>query len=227
MKKLVTILTLFCCFSIIMHAQRKTGTYGLQVETGYGFKFGGESFGYSPSGSEYGEGGYGGGSYWDLSHEGWNIAVSPGYHVTDKLFAGAGVGLYNYSGSITSELMDLKSSFLSIPIYAHGMWKFKGSQEPSFFVSLKAGYGIISKSMYPVKGVAELESIESTFSGGLYASPSIGFMYPINNIHSISLLVSYDIQQYKEEREDKATNIMIGKNDDSIYTLGVKIGWAF
>ena len=227
MKKLFTILILSCCFSIVTQAQSKTGKFGMQVEAGYGFKFGGESFGYSSGGSGYGEGGYGGGSHWDLSHKGWNIALSPGYHVTDKLFAGVGVGLYNYSASITSEVMDLESSFLSIPIYAHGMWKFNGSQKPSFFVSLKAGYGIISKKMYPVKGVAELEKIESRFSGGLYVSPSIGYMYPINNKNSLSLSVSYDVQQYKEEREDKAKNIMMREKDKTNSTIAVKLGWAF
>ncbi|NLA63927.1 MAG: hypothetical protein GX857_12080, partial [Bacteroidales bacterium] len=120
MKKLFTILTLFCCLSIATQAQSKAGTFGLQVETGYGFKFGGESFGYSPEGSGYGGSG-GESSYWDLSHEGWNIAVSPGYHDTDKLFACVGIGLYNYSSSITAEEMDLERSFLSIPIYAYGM----------------------------------------------------------------------------------------------------------
>ena len=226
MKKLFTILTLFCCFSIASQAQSKTGTYGLQVETGYGFNLGGYSFGYSSGGSGYGGSGAES-SHWDLSHEGWNIAVSPGYHVTDKLFAGVGVGLYNYSASITSEVMDLESSFLSIPIYAHGMWKFNGSQKPSFFVSLKAGYGIISKNMYPVKGIAGLEKIESRFSGGLYVSPSIGYMYPINNKNSLSLSVSYDVQQYKEEREDKATSVMMGEKDKTNSTIAVKLGWAF
>lgn len=226
MKKLFTILTLFCCFSIASQAQSKTGTYGLQVETGYGFNLGGYSFGYSSGGSGYGGSGAES-SHWDLSHEGWNIAVSPGYHVTDKLFAGVGVGLYNYSASITSEVMDLESSFLSIPIYAHGMWKFNGSQKPSFFVSLKAGYGIISKNMYPVKGIAGLEKIESRFSGGLYVSPSIGYMYPINNKNSLSLSVSYDVQQYKEDREDKATNVMMGEKDKTNSTIAVKVGWAF
>lgn len=226
MKKLFTILTLFCCISIATEAQSKAGTYGLQVETGYGFKFGGESFGFSPSGSAYGGSGAGS-SHWDLSHEGWNIAVSPGYHVTDKLFAGVGVGLYNYSASITSEVMDLESSFLSIPIYAHGVWNFNGNQKPSFFVSLKAGYGIISKKLYPVKGIAGLEKIESRFSGGLYVSPSIGYMYPINNKNSLSLSVSYDVQQYKEDREDKAINVMMEEKDKTNSTIAVKIGWAF
>ena len=226
MKKFYVQLVLLCVFSIASQAQNKTGTFGLQVETGYGFNFGGYSFGYSPDGSGYGGSG-GQIAHWDVSHEGWNIAVSPGYHVTDKLFAGAGVGLYNYSGSITTDLIDLKSSFLSIPIYAHGMWKFRGSQKPSLFVSLKAGYGIISKNMYPIKGIADLEKIESRYTGGLYVSPSIGFMYPINNKNSLSVSVTYDVQKYKEERENKATSIMMGKEDKSNYTIGVKIGWAF
>lgn len=39
MKKLFTLLPLFCCFSIATHAQSKSGTYGLQVESGYAFIF--------------------------------------------------------------------------------------------------------------------------------------------------------------------------------------------
>ena len=75
--------------------------------------------------------------------------------------------------------------------------------------------------------LAELEKIESSFSGGLYVSPSIGFMYPINNKNSLSLSVSYDVQQYKEEREDKATNVMMGEKDKTNNTIGVKLGWVF
>ena len=77
MKKLFTILTLICCFTIATQAQSKSGTFGLQVETGYTFEL---KFNDNRK----------------ANHEGWNIALSPGYHVTDKLFVGAGVALYDY-----------------------------------------------------------------------------------------------------------------------------------
>ena len=52
-------------------------------------------------------------------------------------------------------------------------------------------------------------------------------MYPINNINSLSLSVSYDVQQYKEEREDNATSVMMGEKDKTNSTIAVKLGWAF
>lgn len=219
MKKLFTILTLFCCFSIATQAQSKTGTFGLQVEAGYAFIFSGATRPRSIDGK---------------LDKAWSIAVSPGYHVTDKLFAGIGVGLYEYgynynevSEKYSDGMLDLKSNFLAIPIYAHGMWKFKGSDKPSFFVSLKAGYGIISKSVYPMKGVSELQDVESHYSGGLYVSPSIGFMYPLNNKNSLSLSVSYELQQNKEELVDTRIDRPMGKENRDNYTLAAKIGWAF
>lgn len=177
MNKLLTLLILLCCFSIATQAQNKTGTYGLQVEAGYAFAFSGATRPRAIDGE---------------IDKAWSIAVSPGYHVTDKLFAGVGVGLYEYgynynevSEKYGDGTQNLKSSFLAIPIYAHGMWKFKGDDKPSFFVSLKAGYGIISKSMYPMKGISVLQDYKSNYSGGLFVSPSIGFMYPI--IKTVSL----------------------------------------
>ena len=219
MKKLFTLFTLFCCFSIATQAQSKTGTFGLQVEAGYAFIFSGTTRPRSIDGE---------------LDKAWSIAVSPGYHVTDKLFAGVGVGLYEY-GYNYNELaepdpkgkLDFKSSFLAIPIYAHGMWKFSGNDKPSFFVSLKAGYGIISKSMYPMRGIGGLQDYESHYSGGLYVSPSIGFMYPINSKNSFSLSISYELQQNKEELVDTRIDKPMGKEDRDNYTLAVKIGWAF
>jgi len=216
MKKLFTILTLFCCFSIATQAQSKAGTFGLQVETGYAFNIAEDN-------------------YPDMNYHAWNIAVSPGYYVTDKLFVGAGIALYDYrSNEVTSSvhgsqsgMIKVNSSFVSIPVYAHGLWKFRAGAKPSWFVSLKAGYGIISKSMYPIKGIADLEKIESHYSGGLYLSPSIGYMYPINSKNAISLSVSYDLQKYTEERDYKTETKRVDKTDNNNSTIAVKIGWAF
>ncbi|MGV8963960.1 MAG: outer membrane beta-barrel protein [Candidatus Saccharimonadaceae bacterium] len=215
MKRLYTLLALFCCFSIAINAQSKSGTFELHVEAGYAFIF---SEATRPKAID------------GQLDKAWSIAVSPGYHVTDKLFAGVGVGLYNYGfnyNELSEGMLDLQSNFLSIPIYAHGMWKFRGNDKPSFFVSLKAGYGIISKSMYPMRGIGGLEDYESHYSGGLYVSPSIGFICPINNKNSLSLSVSYELQQNKEELVDTRIGSPKGIEDRDNYTLAVKIGWAF
>src|SRR5690554_5407510 len=118
MKKLFTILTLICCFSIATQAQRKKRTFGMQVEAGHTFELK-----FNDSRKAY--------------HEGWNIALSPGYHVTDKLFVGAGMALYDYRYSEkgipmygSDKLIDIKNSFLSAPIYAHGLWKFGDGGKP-------------------------------------------------------------------------------------------------
>ncbi len=218
MKKLFTPLILLYCFSIATQAQSKKGTYGLQVEAGYAFVFSGATRPKAIDGE---------------LDKAWSISVSPGYHVTEKLFAGVGVGLYKYgynynevSEKYGDGTLDLKSNFFAIPIYAHGMWKFRGSDKPSFFVSLKAGYGIISKSMYPMRGIGDLQDYENHYSGGLYVSPSIGFIYPLNYKNSLSLAVSYELQQNKEELI-KRMGIPMGKEDRDNYTLALKVGWAF
>lgn len=219
MKKLFTLLILICSLTIATKAQSKAGTFGLQAEAGYAFIFSGASRPRAIDGE---------------LDKAWSITVSPGYHVTDKLFAGVGVGLYEYgynynevSEKYGDGMLDLKSNFLAIPLYAHGMWKFRGSDKPSIFVSLKAGYGIISKSMYPMKGIGGLEDYESHYSGGLYVSPSIGFICPLNYKNSLSLSVSYELQQNKEELVDTRIGAPMGKEDRDNYTLAVKIGWGF
>lgn len=219
MNKLFILLIILCCFSIATEAQSKKETFGLQAEAGYALVFSGATRPRAIDGE---------------LDKAWSIAVSPGYHVTDKLFVGVGVGLYEYgynyneaSEKYADGTLDLESSFLAIPIYAHGMWKFRGNDKPSFFVSLRTGYGIISKSMYPMKGISELEDYENHYSGGLFVSPSIGFMYPLNNKNSLSLSVSYELQQNKEELVDTRIGRPMGKEDRDNYTLAVKIGWHF
>lgn len=211
MKKFYVQLILLCCFSIATQAQSKIGTFGLQIETGYAFTL---SDGYP-----------------EYDHQAFNIAVSPGYHVTDKLFAGVGVALYNYSysksniGGYGAEVpIEVNSKFISVPVYAHGMWNFGRAGYPGLFVSLKAGYGIISKTMNPISGQGATDKLMYDYSGGLYLSPSIGYMYPINDKHAISLSVSYDHQDYtttfKADERDY-------KNKETNSTIGVKVGWAF
>ena len=114
MKNLFTLLSLFCCFSIATQAQSKTGTFVLQAEAGYAFVFSGATRPRAIDGE---------------LDKAWSIAVSPGYHVTDKFFAGVGVGLYEYgynynevSEKYGDGSLDLKSNFFAIPIYAQGMW---------------------------------------------------------------------------------------------------------
>lgn len=213
MKKFYVQLVLLCCFSIALQAQSKLGTYGLQVEAGYAFDTSKKS-------------------YPDFNHQAFNIAVSPGYHVTDKLIAGVGVALYDYRYSETftanygsGESVEMNSSFISVPIYAHGLWKFGRVGKPGLFVSLKAGYGIISKSMDPiVNRPSESENRINDYSGGLYLSPSVGYMYPINNKHALLLSVSYDHQDYTTK---VTTNGKDYKNKETNMTIAVKAGWIF
>lgn len=212
MKKLFTLLTLLCCFSIATQAQSKSGSFGLQAETGYAFTL---SDGYP-----------------EYNHEAFNIALSPGYHVTNKLFAGVGVALYDYRYSklITNVYgsndgpIEINSNFISVPVYAHGMWKFGRVGYPGLFVSLKAGYSIISKSMNPITGQGATDDVMYDYSGGLYLSPSLGYMYPINDKHAISLSVSYDQQDYSTTVK---TNERDYKSDKTNSTIAVKVGWAF
>ena len=210
MKKLYGLLIVLFCFSIVAQGQDKSGKFGLQVETGYAFNLFVKK-------------------YPEYHHGAFNIAVSPGYHITDKLFAGVGLALYDYRYSNSSPTkygggIKINSSFISVPVYALGMWKFGASSTPSFFTSLKAGYGIISKSMNPIKGNDASYKIMRDYSGGLYLSPSLGYMFPINNIHTFSFSVSYDYQEYtiKSNANDKVRK---DKKDNS--TLALKLGWAF
>ena len=78
-----------------------------------------------------------------------------------------------------------------------------------------------------MRGIGGLEDYENHYSGGLYVSPSIGFIYPLNYKNSLSLSLSYDLQQNKEELVDTRMGIPKGKEDRDNYTLALKVGWAF
>lgn len=212
MKKFILQLFLLSCFTIVIQGQNKTGTFGLQIETGYAFKL-----------SD---------SYPDFAYQAFNIAASPGYHISENLFAGIGGALYDYRYSEVKNFygsdngtIDITSSFVSVPVYAHGLWKFRTGTKPSWFVSLKAGYGIVLKSKYEyIHSLApEVEKSED-YSGGLFASPSVGYMYPINSKNAISLSVSYDIQKYTVNTK---TDVRDTKKDKTNSTIAVKIGWTF
>ena len=210
MKKHYVLLTLLCCFSIAVQAQSKSGKLGVHVEAGYAFDLFINS-------------------YPDYHHHAFNIAVSPGYHVTEKLFLGAGVALYDYrytKKQTTKYNPDLKisSSFIAVPVYAHGMWKFGTDAKPGLFLSLKAGYGIISKTTDPVEGNDTPHRPIRDYSGGLYLSPSIGFMYPMNNKHALTVSVSYDHQSYTNTIKGNEKGINDNKTNS---TIAVKAGWAF
>ena len=212
MKKLFTILTLLCCFSITTQAQSKSGTYGLQVETGYTFEL------------KFNTGR-------NTNYQAFNIAISPGYNVTDKLFAGVGMALYDYRYSekgVTvmgiDKPIDIQNNFISVPVYAHGLWKFGRGDKAGVFVSLKAGYGIISKSTDQMKGPGGYEIPAEDYSGGLYLSPSVGYKYSISNKQALSLSVSYDHQDYTVTSKANGREFEIDKTNS---TIGVKVGWAF
>ena len=212
MKKFFLYLVLLSCFSIAMQAQSKMGTYGLQVEAGYAFKLS------DP--------------YPDYAYQAFNIAASPGYHISENLFAGIGVALYDYRFNEVSSFygnpggtIDITSSFVSVPVYAHGLWKFRTGAKPSWFVSLKAGYGIVMNIKYNYLDSLDPDiKISEDYSGGLFASPSVGYMYPINSKNAVSLSFSYDLQKYTVNNK---TDVRDSKKEKTNSTIAVKVGWPF
>lgn len=206
MKKIT--LFVLICFGMLLprvsQAQKK-GDFGMHTELGY-------AFGLSKTGE----------NNISYNYHGYNLMVSPGFYITDNLFAGIGAGVYNYS--YTRDIYKEKSvNFLAFPVYIHGLYTINTNSVVTPFLNIKAGYGFISKDMN-LTMLDNSQQWTEEYSGGLYLSPSIGVFYPLNTRHALSLSVSYDMQKYKRTFPGNATT---NPSNETNSAISLKVGWFF
>lgn len=183
---------------------QEENNFGIHVEAGYAFslpKEGADNFNY----------------------HGLNILAMPGYHVSDNLFMGVGIGLYDYryNPTVVGGTMDV--DFISAPVFGHGLYSFPIYPKISAFLSLKIGYGIVSSKLNYTMEIPKAEW-QMKASGGLYLSPSIGIFYSLNKRHKLSLGLSYDMQQYRLKKTVEAYGTDSNETNSAV---AVKIGWFF
>ena len=203
MKRIALILAVLSALSMNIFSQEENN-FGMHVEAGYAFSL--------PKGGNA-----------DFNYHGLNILAMPGYHVSDNLFVGVGVGLYDYqyNPTIVGGTMDV--DFVSAPVFVHGLYSFPIEPKISPFVSLKIGYGIVSSKLNYTMEYPKAEW-QMKASGGLYLSPSIGVLYSVNRSNKLSLGLSYDMQQYRLKKTVEAYG---NDSDETNSAIAVKVGWFF
>lgn len=203
MKKLALILVILSALSMNIFSQEENN-FGIHVEVGYAFSL--------PKGGND-----------NFNYHGLNILGMPGFHISDNLFTGVGIGLYDYryNPTIVGGTMDV--DFISAPIFLHGLYSFFVDPKINPFVGFKIGYGIVSDKLNYTIDNPEAEW-QMKVSGGFYLSPSIGILYSLNKRHKLSLGLSYDMQQYRLKKTVEAYGT---DSDETNSALAVKVGWLF
>ena len=153
----------------------------------------------------------------------WQVQLSPGYHLNKETFLGVGAAYHKYVNMIKDK------SFTCIPIYVHEMVTPFKSKTLNPFVSLKVGYGLISKSNEYVDP-AVTTTIKTT--GGRFFSPSIGLLVKMANANAMLLSASCEFQNISKETTIagwfiNGYGIASSTEKSSTMTFSLNIGWSF
>ena len=136
---------------------------------------------------------------------------------------GAGVNVY-------TRYMTYFDGITSVPVYANVLYQLPTSGDFVPFVDLKLGYGIISRNYVtsPPGGIApyQEEDFNVKNSGGIYASPSVGLMFPLNNT-AISLSLTYDLQVMKAKLTQLSGKMISDQTMTHSNTIGLRVGYMF
>ena len=212
MKKLYLSL-LFLCIEITLFAQ-SANPIAIHVEGGvkYDFKYND----YSVSHNDYDK---------NEGFSGAQFFISGLYSLNNNLSAGVGAGVNIYTRYVT-----YFDGITSVPVYANVLYKLPSSGDFIPFIDLKLGYGIVSRNYVtsPPGGVAPFqeEDFNVRNSGGLYASPSVGILFPLNNT-AISLSLTYDLQVMKAKLSQLSGEIISNQTMTHSNTIGLRIGYMF
>lgn len=161
----------------------------------------------------------------DRGFSGAQFFVSGLYSLNNNLSAGVGVGVNIYTRYIT-----YFDGITSVPIYANVLYKLPTSKDFIPFVDLKLGYGIVSRSYVtsPPGGIAPFQEDDFNVknSGGIYASPSVGLLFPLNNT-AISLSLTYDLQVLKAKLTQLSGEMISDQTMTHSNTFGLRVGYIF
>lgn len=204
---------LFLCISLIAFTQ-SANRLAIHVEGGvkYNFKYDD----YSGSYNDYDE---------NRGFSGAQFFISGLYSLNNNLSAGVGAGVNIYTRYVT-----YFDGITSVPIYANVLYKLPTSGDFIPFIDLKLGYGIVSRSYVtsPPGGIAPFqeEDFNVKNSGGIYASPSVGLLFPLNNT-AISLSLTYDLQVMKAKLTQLSGEMISNQTMTHSNTIGLRVGYIF
>jgi hypothetical protein len=175
--------------------------------------------------AEYAKGGDGMG--------GRQFFVTPTYSINDRTRIGAGAGLKLFK-------QYKEESFISaFPLYVSALYKFK-TDGITPFAEAKAGYTFLNNlrsgkidylsyfpwaSYYIADSEAEKEYRTET-RGGLFFSPSFGFLFPLKNRQYFSASVAYGFDRTSVKTEISPTAEK-RKGSFNHHSLALRIGYIF
>ena len=204
---------LFLCISLTTFTQ-SANSIAIHVEGGvkYNFKYND----YSVDHNDYDT---------NRGFSGAQFFISALYPINKNLFAGLGAGVNIYTRYVA-----YFDGITSVPVYANVLYKLPSSGDFIPFVDLKLGYGIVSRNYVtsPPGGIAPYqdEDFNVKNSGGIYASPSVGMMFPLNNT-AISLSLTYDMQVMKAKLTQLSGEKIFDQTMTHSNTIGLRVGYIF
>lgn len=157
---------------------------------------------------------------------GYQFFVTGLYPIYERFAAGVGAGVNVYTRY--DEYFDNITSF---PVYANAVYKLlPTSRDFVPFIDLKVGYGIVSRN-YTITRILETfpeqrKDINVKNSGGIYVSPSVGILFPLNNT-AISVSLAYDLQRMKAKLTDLSSERISEQTKTHNNTLALRIGFVF
>ena len=161
----------------------------------------------------------------DDGFSGAQFFISGLYSLNKNLSAGVGAGVNIYTRYVT-----YFDGITSVPVYANVLYKLPSSGDFIPFVDLKLGYGIVSRNYVtsPPGGLApfQKEDFNVKNSGGIYVSPSVGILFPLDNT-AISLSLTYDLQVMKATLSQLSGEKISHQTMTHSNTIGVRIGYMF
>ncbi len=212
MKKLYLSL-LFLSIGLTLFAQ-SANPIAIHIEGGvkYNFKYND----YSVSHNDYDK---------NEGFSGAQFFISGLYSLNKNLSAGVGAGVNIYTRYVT-----YFDGITSVPVYANVLYKLPTSGDFIPFIDLKLGYGIVSRNYVtsPPGGVApyQEEDFNVKNSGGVYTSPSVGLLFPLNNT-AISLSLTYDLQVMKAKLTQLSGEMISDQTMTHSNTIGLRVGYIF
>jgi hypothetical protein len=164
---------------------------------------------------------------------GFQLFATPTYQLNDRTDLGIGTGLKffrNYSD------VPFTTAF---PLYASAMYRFKsagitpfveGKLGYTFFKDTKSGTWVYpsfpwSDAYYPTPDPVKYRT---KTRGGIFFSPSFGFIFPLKNKHALSASLAYSFDRTSAKNElFYPTGTQKGSFKFKHHSIALRVGYSF
>jgi len=165
---------------------------------------------------------------------GTRLSVTPSYKIAEKMTVGIGTGVKYYSiMRVTNDVGNFETEekgTVAIPLYMNTMYKFKANKKTPF-VECKLGYifdntksSFKSDRLFP-EYQGEVE-IQGSSKGGIFFSPSIGYLFTTYKKQFLSLSLAYSFERYSSKTNVVQVN-KIYKDSTNHHFAAIRVGYIF